>query len=190
MESAVSTSPDARCLSCGYLLRGLPESVCPECAREFDPADPSTFDSDPPKRRRRRWLIRITAGLAIVAFAAALFPRSILKADVKFTCSRCSRVVTVTRWQLNPPSWVSFAYPGIDSRNDSDAGVEAPAGRDCDHHYDYVIRSDLPIGGRVSAWGPLDPDQPRTVNGVSLSLDTAPRVLRVLLKPGNNGVGP
>ncbi len=36
--------PDmAVCLGCGYRLRGLSEAVCPECGREFDPADSGTF---------------------------------------------------------------------------------------------------------------------------------------------------
>jgi hypothetical protein len=34
-----------RCLSCGYDLRNLTEHRCPECGREFDPNDPSTFEA-------------------------------------------------------------------------------------------------------------------------------------------------
>jgi hypothetical protein len=49
-----------RCLSCKYDLRRLPAGserwrACPECGREFDPGDSSTFD---PQRRRKplpRW---------------------------------------------------------------------------------------------------------------------------------------
>jgi hypothetical protein len=32
-----------RCLGCGYILEGLPENRCPECARAFDPDDPKTY---------------------------------------------------------------------------------------------------------------------------------------------------
>jgi hypothetical protein len=32
-----------RCLGCGYILDGLPEPRCPECARGFDPADPKSY---------------------------------------------------------------------------------------------------------------------------------------------------
>jgi len=32
-----------RCLNCGYILDGLPESRCPECGRGFDPGDPATY---------------------------------------------------------------------------------------------------------------------------------------------------
>lgn len=181
--------PHARCLSCGYLLRGLPEPVCPECARAFDPADPSTFDADPRKRRRRRWLIRSAAALSILALAAAMLPRGVLKASVTFTCTRCNRTITVKRWQLKPPSWIPFPYPGINSRNDSDAGIGTPTGKSCDHLYDSVIRSDLPIGGWAITSGPIRPGQVVRVKRLYVvSPDTAPQVLRTLLKPDNNGI--
>jgi hypothetical protein len=32
-----------RCLNCRYDLRNLGEHRCPECGREFDPTDPTTF---------------------------------------------------------------------------------------------------------------------------------------------------
>ncbi len=34
---------DARCLTCGYALRGQTEPRCPECGRAFDPDDTDTF---------------------------------------------------------------------------------------------------------------------------------------------------
>lgn len=182
------TSPEARCLTCGYLLRGLPEPVCPECAREFDPADPTTYDADPPGRRRRRWLIRGAVAVAMLAIAVAVFPRGILKANVTFTCSQCTRSTTVTRWQLNPPSWIRFAYPGIDSRSNPTTVTANPSAKNCSHQYDFKIRSDLPIGGWVAGSGSNQPGKPMTVNNVPVSIDTAPQALRALLKPGNNGI--
>lgn len=32
-----------RCLDCHYQLRGLSEPRCPECGREYDPKDPTTY---------------------------------------------------------------------------------------------------------------------------------------------------
>ncbi|HMQ14773.1 MAG TPA: hypothetical protein PKC49_02255 [Phycisphaerae bacterium] len=45
----------ARCRHCGYLLRGLPERVCPECGGAFDPNNPDSY-ADP--QRRLEWLRR------------------------------------------------------------------------------------------------------------------------------------
>lgn len=41
--AAVGVPDEARCLECGYSLRGLTSAVCPECGLRFDPADPLTF---------------------------------------------------------------------------------------------------------------------------------------------------
>lgn len=46
--------PDtARCRTCSYLLRGLPDPVCPECGTPFDPQDPLTYN-DPARPRSLR----------------------------------------------------------------------------------------------------------------------------------------
>ncbi|MBI4581415.1 MAG: hypothetical protein HY718_17060 [Planctomycetes bacterium] len=37
----------AVCLRCGYLLRGLPRNVCPECGKPFDPQDALTWANPP-----------------------------------------------------------------------------------------------------------------------------------------------
>jgi hypothetical protein len=34
---------DAKCLACGYLLRGLMGHSCPECGRAFNPDDPASY---------------------------------------------------------------------------------------------------------------------------------------------------
>lgn len=188
MKAGSETSPDAECLTCGYLLRGLPAPVCPECARAFDPDDSSTFDADPRKRRRRRLWNRIAVVGVGLAVAGVLFPRGLLKADVTFTCSRCKRSTIMTRWQLNPPSWIPFAYPGINSRNDSGAGPATPLRKVCDHQYDLMVRTERARGGRMSAAGSLHPDQPIFVNGVRASMDTAPQILRTLMNPDSTGI--
>lgn len=42
---------DARCLGCAYALRGLTAQRCPECGREFDPADAWTMNVGRPHGR-------------------------------------------------------------------------------------------------------------------------------------------
>ncbi len=49
----VAVPDSARCLHCGYALRGLPEAVCPECGNAFDPARPETF-KDPARAKPLR----------------------------------------------------------------------------------------------------------------------------------------
>lgn len=58
-----------RCLKCHYSLTGLRIGRCPECGREFDPADPTTFG---PTKSRRIGLIISIIQLATGAFLLAL----------------------------------------------------------------------------------------------------------------------
>ncbi len=46
---------DASCLDCGYALRGLPRTVCPECGRAFVCDDPSTYQLP---KQHLSWLTR------------------------------------------------------------------------------------------------------------------------------------
>src|SRR5262245_29301499 len=39
-----------RCKACHYSLKNLTEYRCPECGREFDPSDPSSFEVE-----TRKW---------------------------------------------------------------------------------------------------------------------------------------
>jgi hypothetical protein len=60
-----------RCLSCQYDLRDLPENRCPECGREFDPSDPTTFGPLHPVRAMTWWGFCLTSALicAVIIFA-------------------------------------------------------------------------------------------------------------------------
>ena len=65
---------DAQCRHCGYLLRELIETRCPECGGGFDPNDLATFRSK--RGTRLRWRRRIaalipTAVWTVICLAAA-----------------------------------------------------------------------------------------------------------------------
>jgi hypothetical protein len=46
-----------RCLNCKYDLRNLPEHRCPECGREFDPNDSTTFTLRHTRNRSGIWAL-------------------------------------------------------------------------------------------------------------------------------------
>ena len=59
MPAATPILPHGFCTACGYELQGLtptPEAIyrCPECGREFDPANPKSFLARPRRRVLRR----------------------------------------------------------------------------------------------------------------------------------------
>ena len=103
---------EALCLGCGYLLRGLERPVCPECGREFDPQDICTFDVDPQRLRRRKWIKRTALVLAVVALVYLLYPRGHITYSISFTCQRCGASTIIKRWQPKQPKWIPILYPG------------------------------------------------------------------------------
>jgi hypothetical protein len=58
------------CRGCGYALIGLTSNRCPECGREFDPANPRTFLARP-RRVVLRWVIKKIA-LVLVCLTLSL----------------------------------------------------------------------------------------------------------------------
>jgi hypothetical protein len=69
ITTPISPPAEARCLGCGYQLRGLNDPRCPECGRDFNPADVMTMDL--PVRRRRVRRSRLLKWLPTVAWALA-----------------------------------------------------------------------------------------------------------------------
>ena len=68
----MTTSPNISdcqmfCRGCGYALIGLPSNRCPECGREFDPANPRTFLARP-----RRVVLRRIIKIVLVLFCLSL----------------------------------------------------------------------------------------------------------------------
>ncbi len=64
-----------RCLSCKYDLKHLTVNRCPECGREFDPADARTFDPStmsPATRLAIRITIIVVLFIGLLAGIAAI----------------------------------------------------------------------------------------------------------------------
>jgi hypothetical protein len=57
MGCAPELLDQALCIACNYPLRGLSSTRCPECGREFDPADPWTMETRRPVPQYQRWLV-------------------------------------------------------------------------------------------------------------------------------------
>lgn len=75
MHTAKTTVDPARCLTCGYVLLGLPEGRCPECGRDFDPNNPATYSTRPLFVRWKYWLpgFLLAAGGGAVLYALLIF---------------------------------------------------------------------------------------------------------------------
>ena len=97
-----SISDDAHCLGCGYSLRGLPEHICPECGRAFDPGDPSTYRQGGSKPYWLRWAAPPKSWHGVVAAACTLGllsgysepgPRTVLPSSPGFCCLSAPAIV-------------------------------------------------------------------------------------------------
>jgi hypothetical protein len=65
----------ARCIGCGYALCGNTSVRCPECGREFDPADATTFDMGSSRRALKtvEWMrvcLKLEIAFLVTAFLA------------------------------------------------------------------------------------------------------------------------
>ena len=110
-EVQVDETLDARCLSCGYRLWGLPSNRCPECGRAFDLKDPWTvwlpgrpnrlarWLNQPPSRLVRSWPI---AGLLAVAWGTSIpgFEHFWLRLGAVLLISTLAGVIA-WKWALN-----------------------------------------------------------------------------------------
>ncbi len=192
MSTSLQSLDDAFCSGCGYRLRGLPTAICPECGKAFDPTDASTFRVGV-FDQRWVWAKRIEIVLLVGAIVFAIVPRGLLRASAKFTCADCGLTHTVSRWQLEPPRWIRFRYPG------STASSHSSATRACQtHQYSVSVLTDLPVGGNATATISStmridyveDPGVPATLMGVVVTPETGDQILFELLAPGNNRIGP
>jgi hypothetical protein len=79
LAAAVALAP-CFCLTCRYELSGLAAGACPECGRQFDPADPT---STSPVATRRPSVRRMLVMLATAAIVAALWHYTIIPNPVR-----------------------------------------------------------------------------------------------------------
>ncbi|MDB5319297.1 MAG: hypothetical protein JWN40_928 [Phycisphaerales bacterium] len=78
-----ANADDARCWSCGYLLRGVASGRCPECGRAFDLSDPKSVNFGRPMGRVGRWMLGDLGWSGVViAFAG------------------CAAILATTRWPV------------------------------------------------------------------------------------------
>jgi predicted amidophosphoribosyltransferase len=62
-----------RCLNCKYDLRKRTEHRCPECGRDFDPKDASTFESEQPTRTNVWFIVAIAFLLLVILMPVVAF---------------------------------------------------------------------------------------------------------------------
>jgi len=176
----------ACCLSCGYRLRGLPQPVCPECGRTFDPGDVRSYDSHPKRSRRRRWIKRVVVVLLIVAVGYGLFPRSMIKSSVAFNCTVCGQGITVTRWQPVSPTWVPARYPGYTGSTQTSSPTGTGTSSPCPEHA-YTVKLDIKTlsGGGFAAALPAQAGANVYINGEKLLPASAAKILEnTMFNPG------
>ena len=185
-----SAPPTPTCLTCGYLLHGLPDAVCPECGRPFDPADPTTFNPDPMKNRRSRRINRLAVAVAMLLLIVGFAPRGLLRGDMSFVCQTCGMKSEAHRLEAKPPRWLPLRYPGVAWREQPPRAASAAAAPCSAHLFDVSVRFDMHNTGRATSTLNGVADGAFTWNGRAVSVATAKQVLRTLMEPGNNGIGP
>lgn len=96
------------CRACAYSLTNHAGPKCPECGREFDPANPKTFDASP-RRRRKVVVLRCIIGLLVFALLLWLMrPSKVLVVSVytlNVAGNRGARTVVV-----EGPTWTGLTY--------------------------------------------------------------------------------
>lgn len=124
------------------------------------------------------------AALALIGgLIYAIAPRRILAGSVVATCRTCAHRRTTQRWEPVPPPWIPLRYPGVHWTSD-----EPAAGGRCQAcGYDVAVRAEFRAGS-VSGRGGMGPDERTIVNGIGLSLDNGPEVLKALMAPDNFGI--
>lgn len=168
------------CKACGYELVGIASGRCPECAREFDPAVPATFDKLPRRTRLRRRLKWLSLTLVVLAVLVATFPRGY--AECRLTLRPPGGTpVEFVRTELGPPAWLArlyVSYPGRTRRvaptapNQSEVFLRATGSR-------FTVRGSESIGSSTAtangSYGRI------ALNGVVAVPENAEAVFRTII---------
>ncbi|MCG3126618.1 MAG: hypothetical protein CHACPFDD_01469 [Phycisphaerae bacterium] len=179
----------ACCRGCGYLLRGLPAPVCPECGRSFDPTDPRSFLPSPRRHRARRWIVRGAVGLSIIALLFVFLPRRVAMADMTFTCKDCGYSLRVRRWEPYAASWLPIRYPGYASSTATAVGGSygIPPRRCTSHVLDMKVSLRNANCGMVAGSVGASRGFVPTINGQPTTPETSLSVLKSLMSPSARG---
>ena len=178
----------ASCLGCGYFLCRLPEPVCPECGRAFDPTNPRTYNPDPPATRRRRRIKRAVVATAILLLLIGLSPRGLLRGSITFTDIDSGAQAIVCRHELVSPSWMPIRYPGIHWTSGSLEQTESQSASPNQRGIAVSVAADLGIGGNCGGTISYRPGQVAKVNHLETTPATAATVLKQLMSPSSNGI--
>lgn len=187
MTAPDRTFEEAHCRGCGYPLRGLPGSACPECGRTFDRSNPRTFDHSARVSDRRRWANRAVTLILVALPSLAVCPQGVRRGFLAFKCQTCGTLTETRRWELAPPPWIPFRYPGSSTTRTA-AGPPTSAPPCAVHRFDVSAAFESPIC-KATANRPYRPE-PLTINGRTTTPQSAAAVLADLMHPSNTGVGP
>lgn len=184
MSGNEPTPYDAWCKKCGYLLRGLPEAVCPECGRGFDLNDPKTFDVHPPGWRRKRWIKRGSFVVSIAGLLYVFSPRDVGTGTLTLTCTECGSEVVFERYELRPPRWVPIRYFGWTRRKTPNRKLHDPDSACVSSEFGVKISYGTRQAG-VAAFGynVSKPGAPIYVNGIEAAPGRAKEILRIVTVP-------
>lgn len=181
-------SDKACCLGCGYLLRDLPNPICPECGRGFDPLDEATYDAHPVRRRRRRRIRSMIIGAVIGGLLVSFVPRKLATSSITFTCATCNHRLTVKRFEPFTLHWLPIRYPGFSWTTQPVAGTtKVVMPPPCTiHAYGISVVFEMPIGLCTGSCSGSVGSVP-VINGQDVTPETASSVLEAMMNPDNMG---
>lgn len=103
-----------------------------------------------------------------------------MKSTVTLTCPDCKAVYRTTRYELKPPGWIPFHYPGFFWRSGTATGEPLA---DCKHHrYDVStnVQSRVLLGCTVT--GTTDPGDTCYVNEIEAVPGNGSKIIDAIVR--------